>query len=641
MRKPISFNGHNINDGANYEALFPADAGGDRVDAEGLFVQRPGTWPVFAGKQFDSHGLALVLVIRAGSKDEIRKWFDPELGLCPLVMEEDGVQWFLMATVVSMVDEGGNGINTVYISLESESPYWQSQTLYSETWNVLASGDTVTVTTATLKETPPVLTITPEGSASAGYQHQRFVQVLNPTAREYEANIPIDLTGGGLDTAALVTAGKMQADGDDWRFVVDGVEVERWLGSMNTSASKAWVKLGLKPKIELVLAVAVPASGAIGELYFKPSKDAAAALARLPRQGLLVIDSERFVYSGVDLKTYKVAVTERASRDSSEAAHLVGAAVKWVQHDIWMLYGNAGAEAPDVDAYGGPRFNPATSNNGVWVFDDFGTYATDGKARPVEKTWIPGWLYSKKYTSYPYSDYDGAAPDYLGMVIAPLWTYPKPSTEQAALEWRLTHPAGFLEVSATGRKKRTGTPWATTCGLQHSRDGSRWTTAWNETSPVNAGSWTAFTRNDQAIAGAPTFLRFLMEGSAPGTYGASQTGDYAVEIQSVTVEMVTANLPQITVMAEDDNYPLSAVIANTTTGEEIGLECPMKVGRSLVVDCGARTVLNDGANAYSALTLLGNRATWLTLTEGDNELEITAAGTGPLEIVIQWREQKL
>lgn len=53
-------------------------------------------------------------------------------------------------------------------------------------------------------------------------------------------------------------------------------------------------------------------------------------------------------------------------------------------------------------------------------------------------------------------------------------------------------------------------------------------------------------------------------------------------------------------------------------------------GKSLVIDCGARSVRNDGADAYAALTLGANHASaaWMRLAPGANAMTVTRVGGG-------------
>jgi hypothetical protein len=57
-------------------------------------------------------------------------------------------------------------------------------------------------------------------------------------------------------------------------------------------------------------------------------------------------------------------------------------------------------------------------------------------------------------------------------------------------------------------------------------------------------------------------------------------------------------------------------------------------GKDLVINCGAHTVTNDGANAYSGFALGASHRTddWLRLLSGANTIEITLTGGGATDI---------
>lgn len=83
----------------------------------------------------------------------------------------------------------------------------------------------------------------------------RYGRYLNSVSIIYEpwrncGSYPVEISGG-LDTAALVAAGKMQADGSDLVVRVEGKEVSRWLAGMNTPSTKVWINLHLSSKAPL------------------------------------------------------------------------------------------------------------------------------------------------------------------------------------------------------------------------------------------------------------------------------------------------------------------------------------------------------------------------------------------------------
>jgi hypothetical protein len=67
------------------------------------------------------------------------------------------------------------------------------------------------------------------------------------------------------------------------------------------------------------------------------------------------------------------------------------------------------------------------------------------------------------------------------------------------------------------------------------------------------------------------------------------------------------------------------VITNTTTGQAITFAATIATSKSLVINVGARSVLNDGANAYASATI-GDVAEWMRLQPGSNTIRFTVTG---------------
>lgn len=64
-------------------------------------------------------------------------------------------------------------------------------------------------------------------------------------------------------------------------------------------------------------------------------------------------------------------------------------------------------------------------------------------------------------------------------------------------------------------------------------------------------------------------------------------------------------------------------IANAATGHSLAYAGTVALGDSLIIDCGAMNITNDGADAYTGLTP-SNRAVWMRLAaESDNVFTIT------------------
>jgi hypothetical protein len=87
----------------------------------------------------------------------------------------------------------------------------------------------------------------------------------------------------------------------------------------------------------------------------------------------------------------------------------------------------------------------------------------------------------------------------------------------------------------------------------------------------------------------------------------------------------------------------SSTITTLTIATDHGVDLrwtgSLAAGAALVLDCGAQTILNAGANAYTGLSIgTGHTvAGWLPLDVGDNIITIT--GDGAATVVLTWYDQ--
>lgn len=171
----------------------------------------------------------------------------------------------------------------------------------------------------------------------------RDVIIANRVPRSF-TNYALDLTDGGLNTAALVSGSKARADGDDFRVLIDGVEVPRWFGEdasndFNSTATTVWANIDLEPA--RIAALSVAASNSDTTLTFERG-----TLAGWPTTGFAVIDSECIRYAS-RTGTVMSGVT-RGVRGTTAASHSTAANAYWCQRRVQFAYGYSGASAPEA-----------------------------------------------------------------------------------------------------------------------------------------------------------------------------------------------------------------------------------------------------------------------------------------------------
>lgn len=129
-----------------------------------------------------------------------------------------------------------------------------------------------------------------------------------------------------------------------------------------------------------------------------------------------------------------------------------------------------------------------------------------------------------------------------------------------------------------------------------------------ETAHAAWRSSAASTVSGNLVSGGPLGLNVTSDGNAPVTD------------------------PVITITASGSITSIQIVCV--AAGVDLTWTGTLSAGQSLVIDCGAPSVLKAGANAYSGLTLgAGHTARgWLPLAAGINVLTVYANGTGTASI---------
>lgn len=474
-------------------------------------------------------------------------------------------------------------------------------------WRVTASGATCTVNNEGDDDAKPILYVTPKTAlSSGGYLYKRWVPILwkaESAATNYPVLIALpDLTG------------KAQADGDDIRVKIDGVEIDRWL-SGTVAAYNCWVNMDFSAATTATLESNILIGDTITELASSTS------IASFPSTGILLIDSEAFTYTGKNNATNTFTGVTRATKGTSAAGHSAAATIYWIQHDTWVIYGNATVSAPTVNDGYKPAFNLATSTNDSWDYDEFGE---DDGLRTAS------WAYSKIYgfgddyeRKYTANQYTNASPwEEAGIFLS--WYKEQ---YHAGGKWLLTNACGITGINLQNGEYKfvssaTGTQYLKSLPAE------------TQVSLTKDDTWRAWSINDAAFSSV-TQAGFQM-GHYGGTVGAPLITQYA-ECADITVTLDTTYTPDVTVNSEQTNYELSATIENQATGDQIIITATMSLNQTLEIDTDLKTVtlLDDGSAQNQAIEQVGGaRRDWLRLEPGDNVLSWTESGVAGVNIDI-------
>lgn len=639
----VSFNGTNICDDVNYHAYLP-------LGAKMVAAATP-VWnnlvrkhPLLSGKQLTGY-LFTVNIILLGTistqQETIKQLFDPDqqtLGTLIANDQANGNKPYILSCTPYDINVAPGGASEFVISMCAPSSVWLSQTVNQDSWSITATGQQRTITPAQNHNTHPTFVITPTGAKTGGslYAYKEWRPVYNQTANA-APNYPYDICANALNSASLISGGHMLASGNDVMVMLDGTYTDRWLGYWNQATSRIWINLNLSPKIELPLLGTIAGSGGITQITFKKSTANLKLMKRLPSAGCFYsVRGEAFTYTGVDLKNYKVTGVTRNCKGLAAGmqAHSDGDIFRWIEHDVWLVYGWASATAPVIDNTKQPIFNLDTSTNTSWVYAAFADAAQLRSG--ILKSMV---ISSKGGNSQIYTGSQGAQnvdpATYAGMQMLDWQNGTTWQAENASMEWRLSHPFGITTVTSTGDKYRNSSSWPSAVGLQYSNNGKNWSTSWNEASPASASSWTSWTHNAVALGATYLFIRWFFSGGL----AAVASGEADFDINGITVTLDSTQTPIVTATGEQANYHLNCTITNTTTGQWISLTLPMGLNNGLTVDCTNKLVTYaDGSNCMAAIDWSSVRDEWLDLQPGANVLQYDDVGTTAVTLLTQWSD---
>lgn len=638
---PVSFNGVALND-SNYLTKVLGRSDMVQPTAELSEVTRSHTHPLTTVKEIKPRLVQLhIKMLGTGYSqiDDLNELFSVHDGTegekeTYIFKDEQNSdkQWYGEGMVIGQPAIIGSPPQATVYNLKFDDPIWRSVLEGTVIGTISASPGTITITPGGNRPAKPVFDIVPVSNRTGGFQYQRFVPITNPGDYEMRQR-PFNLAfAAGLDTAALIAGGKMQADGDDLRVKVNGQEVDRWFGlsthAIGTTATYIWANLDLAPRIELILSTAIASSGAIDTISLVDTGPNRTAFKRLPQAGIVQKGGERFSYTAADISKMELTGVKRTVYQSTAEAHAAGGTLSWVQHEIWLVYGDSSIAAPVVDDTRKPMLNLTNSSNTVWDWDEFTDLNNLRSARwGASKVTTGNGSDTKTYTGNQTADADPATE--MGMRITSFQSKTnKWSPDKATMYWSIYDPAGFTDLIWNGEKRRTNGDWPTASPrLEVSNDGRQWTSIGTVATPATAGSWTAFTGTPTSLGGTYRYARFVMDGAVAG--GSGNELDFSLE--DVTGTIASANVPQGSICAELGGYRLNPRFTNGYSGEWIELDAVVDTGGTVRVDCFNQTItyLTDNRRLDALLKKSSKRFDWLNCAPGTaNPIVYSESGMG-------------
>lgn len=625
-----------INDGTNYTATLVERPLLPSVQAQ--LVARNDARPVISSITYEAVRFSVRIMLEGDDLQALRtqlaQAFDPRSRQVKALVIQDGDGGrarYLMCLCESLVPVPGSArrtfiANFVLDGFGDPDGRWRKEVISSATWNITSSGQTTTVTNAGDDSAYPIFTIEPTSPKTGDYAYKRFVSIKWGTDIRITRH-PVDLTGGGWDTSGLVSGGKMQADGDDLRVVVDGNETDRWLYDINTATTKVWANLDFERGASAKLDNAIGSGDTVETIdahgFIASSERGEAWFDLFPSTGILLINSEVFTYTGKNTTLRRFTGVRRAQKGSTAAAHSADDTVYWIQHDLWLMYGNSSVSAPTVADTYKPIFN-LSSTNTSWDYDNF--YDMDNPNRPGS------WYNNNEGAEYFYgADHAGLASPFEELGIA------RGSASGSVNPYWYTYNAlGITNANfQTGEVYKTSTFSFTGPGIQSSEDGETWIQEVILSPTIPDSTWTSWSQNE-ALESGSTYVKLYF------TSLVFSGGAAYMECSDVTLSLNSSNTPIATVGGEQGNYSLNCIITNNTNGYALQVTYSMTVNQQFELDTDGKTLtdLTDDSGQFQALSVIGPvRRDWLPLAVGDNELEFDDTGTNGVTVTVEWYER--
>ena len=611
----VSWDGNNINDGTNYLAIPNADFYG-LPDINANLGRRLGAWPLVGSVERLGHEIHFDIYIRntptATYQKQLMQWFDPEDESPKQLIGSDsgGGNNRYIEAICTALDEVpfSAGLHYVVTLVLNGDVRWREVTASTQSWAVTATADTEAVTNSGEDDAYPIFEIQPTTNKSVGYGQKRWVIIrwkVDKAATKY----PMDICNNAFDSAAEIAGGDMQADGDDLRVEVDGIEVDRWLDDINTNNTSVWVNLDWQPKQEATLNGAISDS----DTTITINED----ISGFPVQGILHTQSETITYTGRNVTDKQFTGCTRGAKGTSAAAHADAAAIYWVQHEIWLLYDNSTVSAPTVDADNKPAFELASSTNTFWDYTSFGE---NDRLRAAQWERIP-----TDGSPIFYGGNQGAA----ATPWVELGLFCNSYRDKALV--KISNPCGITNANFETAEAYTTDMDSWNCYMR-TDDG---TVLFTFAQPTVEESWQAVANKDQAVSPSAQWVGIWLDTLFTNTV-------QKVEWSNVEITLDSSYTPASIIGGEQANYQLEATITNETTGESIQVAFIMELNQELQVNTDSKLVvyLKDNSNQYQALTVDGGpRQDWLALQPGSNTLRLDDVGTGNLTIGLEWEER--
>lgn len=563
------------------------------------------------------------------------------------IADDDDANPRYMMLLVNKVDQvpGGKGLMFVANVTVAEDIYWQSVTETVVEENVTSSGGSFDVTNDGEREVYPAITITPRQAKSSqvwAYNRKVLVRWRYRPRFSTMGTAPLEITGGGLNTAALKTAGKVGTS-RSIGVKVNGNFVAYWYGGadgtsrgFNSSNTTIWIN---RDRPERKLVVSTPYVTAEMTEISADSYDE----RDIPQIGRAYFPDTGEIIAWNGVGDDGALANVRRGVDGTTPAELESGMVGDIVDDIVIVYGptadvlnpahnpQASTISSAMTNFKSPIIN-ANSTNGSWYFSDFAN---------VKASHVTEWR-----STADFNFHDGVA--FVNETNAANdqgWGYEEPwkalgieaNVRTAPTYFYLKLPRPITAVSLTGRRQR-GVLTYTNNRAPELRGIAQGTTR------QNFFIWNA-SQNGTVYASTNALFNVNFNWTQPDVvelqWGVTTETYIQCDIQSMTLTFNSNYTPLVTVGAEQTDYDLNMYVYNATTGENLTVYLSdMLLDESLVIDCDKAqvTYTHDNSNQYTAVRRSNVRNYFMRLVPGVNTFQIFEGGLTDVDFEFTYRE---
>lgn len=328
----------------------------------------PGVW---RGRIFAADG-------EQASKDRIEEIFSPERGLVFLRWDDGAGGNWRVAVHTDGLDRESALIWTVTWTLPDALSESNAEKTSGSVYTAMSGGSKSGVLdNAGTRKARPTFTITPQAQRDqdrTSFKDCRYGFFVNRAPNAF-SRTPVAFTDRSgsddvINTAALVTAGDVDADGKDIRLYLNDGEVERWLSQMNSTNTRIWGLVDAPQVVELTaksqLTAVSPANG--------ESIEFEEGVSELSERGVLAV----FLDNGVwELVSYSSRNEAEGKVENIQRAIWYGqaAALGNANRQVWgnvqisvIAMGKSGMDAAPAPDERKPAFHIDNSRNHEWQY---------------------------------------------------------------------------------------------------------------------------------------------------------------------------------------------------------------------------------------------------------------------------------